>query len=57
MQANKNHIQDLQTAHDEHMSKLNAQTARLGRAEDKFKESEGILKAVQDRLLKVNSAS
>ncbi|RDL37240.1 ARM repeat-containing protein [Venustampulla echinocandica] len=38
--ANKNHLQDLQTAHDEYTANQKEQTARLQRAEEKAKEAE-----------------
>jgi chromosome segregation ATPase len=38
LQANKNHIQDLQTAHDEYTSKLNEQAAHLKLAAEKETE-------------------
>ena len=40
MQANKNHVQDLQTAHDEYSTNLMEQAARLQRADEKAKEFE-----------------
>jgi chromosome segregation ATPase len=40
MQANKNHVLDLQTAHDEYTANKIAQEARLQRAEEKAKEFE-----------------
>lgn len=40
MQANKNHVQDLQTAHDEYTANAGEQAARLQRAEEKAKDFE-----------------
>jgi len=39
-QANKNHVQDLQTAHDEYTASKNEQAARLQRTEEKAEEFE-----------------
>jgi len=39
-QANKNHLQDLQTAHDEYTATKTEQAARLQRAEEKAQEAE-----------------
>jgi len=39
-QANKNHVQDLQTAHEEYTTNKKQQAARVQRAEEKAKEFE-----------------
>jgi hypothetical protein len=40
VQANKNHVQDLQTAHDEYTANKAEQAARLQRAEEKARDFE-----------------
>ncbi|KAF4630488.1 hypothetical protein G7Y89_g7650 [Cudoniella acicularis] len=54
--ANKNHLQDLQTAHDEYTTNKNEQAARLQRAEEKAKEAEERIKAATERAAKAESA-
>jgi hypothetical protein len=54
IKANKNHVQDLQTAHHEYSAELSTLTARLGRAEDRAKDAETGLKAAQQKAIKVS---
>ena len=54
IKANKNHLQDLKTAHQEYSTELTALTARLERAEDRAKDSEIGLKAAQQKAIKVS---
>ena len=56
LQANKDHVQDLQTAHDEYTAKQTEQAARLQRAEEKAKEAESRAKVVTDRAMKMEEA-
>lgn len=53
LQANKNHVQDLQTAHDEYTTNLNEQAARLKLAEEKSKEFEARSDVLNARVKKV----
>jgi len=54
--ANKNHVQDLQTAHDEYTANKNEQAARLQRAEEKAKEFESRSEAATAKAIKAESA-
>ncbi|KAG0651473.1 Intracellular transport USO1 [Hyphodiscus hymeniophilus] len=54
--ANKNHVQDLQTAHDEYTAKQTEQTARLRRAEEKAEEADVRSKAATERATKAEQA-
>lgn len=54
MKANKNHMQDLRTAHHEYTTELNALTARLERAEDRAKDAEAGLQMARQKALKVS---
>jgi chromosome segregation ATPase len=56
VQANKNHVQDLQTAHDEYTANLVEQAARLKRAEEKAKEAEARSIAASERATKAEEA-
>ena len=56
LQANKNHVQDLQTAHDEYTANLNEQAARLQRAEEKAKEAEARSEVATDKAAKAEQA-
>lgn len=55
--ANKNHLQDLKTAHDDYSTELSALTARLQRAEDRVKDSETALEIAQQKAIKVSGLS
>jgi chromosome segregation ATPase len=52
LQANKNHVQDLRTAHDEYTANQTEQAARLQRAQEKAKEAEARSIAATDRATK-----
>ncbi|KAI9746168.1 MAG: hypothetical protein M1818_000849 [Claussenomyces sp. TS43310] len=52
--ANKDHMQDLKTAHNEYTLKLESQTARLSRAEDKSKELEASSKRAHEESVKAD---
>ncbi|ESZ95065.1 hypothetical protein SBOR_4520 [Sclerotinia borealis F-4128] len=54
--ANKNHVQDLQTAHDEYMASKIEQDARSKRAEEKAKETEERTSTVHDQMAKAEVA-
>ncbi|KAG9237074.1 p115 like vesicle tethering protein [Amylocarpus encephaloides] len=54
--ANKNHLQDLQTAHDEYTANKTEQAARLQRAEEKAKEAEDRSEKNNTRATKAESA-
>lgn len=54
IKANKNHLQDLKTAHHEYSTELSALTARLERAEDRAKDAETELKVAQQKAIKVS---
>jgi hypothetical protein len=54
--ANKNHLQDLQTAHDEFSSQLQAQALRLQRADERAKDSETQEKLAHERISKVRQS-
>lgn len=54
IKANKNHLQDLKTAHHEYSTELSALTARLERAEDRAKDAETGLKVAQQKAIKVS---
>jgi chromosome segregation ATPase len=56
IQANKNHVQDLQTAHEEYTTSKAELEARLKRAEEKSKESEQRASTAHDRLATAESA-
>lgn len=51
--ANKNHLQDLQTAHYEYSSELSGLRSSLERAESRAKDAEGSGKAALQRAFKV----
>lgn len=51
-QANKNHVQDLQTAHEEYTVNRTELAARLQRAEEKAEEAEARSQAASDRAAK-----
>ena len=55
-QANKNHIQDLQTAHEEYISNSKDQAARLQRAEEKVKELEARTHTASQRAFKAEAS-
>jgi intracellular protein transport protein USO1 len=55
--ANKNHLQDLKTAHHDYSTELTALTARLQRAEDRVKDAETALKVAQQKAIKVSDSS
>jgi intracellular protein transport protein USO1 len=52
VQANKNHVQDLQTAHDEYTANASEQAARLQRAEEKAKDFELRSEIVNEKVRK-----
>ncbi|KAA8565890.1 hypothetical protein EYC84_009703 [Monilinia fructicola] len=54
--ANKNHVQDLQTAHDEYTASKAEQDARLKRAEENAKEAEERAGTVHDKITKMETA-
>jgi intracellular protein transport protein USO1 len=56
LQANKNHVQDLQTAHDEYTTTLNEQAARLKLAEEKAKEFEARSDTLNKRVAKAEKS-
>jgi chromosome segregation ATPase len=56
LQANKNHVQDLQTAHDEYTANLSEQAARLKLAEEKVKEFEARSDTLSARLSKAEKS-
>ncbi|KFY72150.1 hypothetical protein V498_10108, partial [Pseudogymnoascus sp. VKM F-4517 (FW-2822)] len=53
--AGKDHLQDLQTAHDEYSSQLEEQVLRMQRAEDKTRDLESSERAAHERTLKAES--
>ncbi|KAJ8063233.1 hypothetical protein OCU04_008467 [Sclerotinia nivalis] len=53
--SNKNHVQDLQTAHDEYMANKAEQDARLKRAEEKAKELEEKASTAHNKIAKVEA--
>ncbi|KFZ06858.1 hypothetical protein V501_07032 [Pseudogymnoascus sp. VKM F-4519 (FW-2642)] len=53
--ASKDHLQDLQTAHDEYSSQLEEQVLRVQRAEDKTRDLESSEKSAHERTLKAES--
>ncbi|TAQ89304.1 hypothetical protein B7494_g2378 [Chlorociboria aeruginascens] len=53
--ANKNHVQDLQTAHEEYTNSQKEQAARLQRAEEKAKEAEDRASTAHDRYMKAEA--
>src|SRR6266536_3540922 len=55
--ANKNHIKDLQTAHDEYTANQSEQTARLQRAEEKSKEFESRSTAANEKAEKAEASA
>lgn len=54
--ANKNHIQDLQTAHEEYTAVKTEQEARLKRAEDKSQEAEDRSKTASEKAAKAEGS-
>ncbi|TVY85418.1 Intracellular protein transport protein USO1 [Lachnellula suecica] len=54
--ANKNHLQDLQTAHDEYTATKTEQSARLQRAEEKANEAEDRSQIATEKATKAESA-
>ncbi len=52
LQANKDHVQDLQTAHNEYTANLTELAARLQRAEEKAKDAEARCGAAIERATK-----
>jgi intracellular protein transport protein USO1 len=54
--ANKNHLQDLKTAHDDYSAELSALAARLQRAEDRAKDAETLLKVAQQKGIEVSDS-
>ncbi len=54
--ANKNHIKDLQTAHDEYTANQSQQAARLQRAEEKSKEFESRSTAANEKAEKAEAS-
>jgi seryl-tRNA synthetase len=56
LQANKNHVQDLQTAHNEYTADRTEQAARLQRAEEKAKEAEARSNAAIERAVKAENS-
>jgi len=54
--ANKNHLQDLQTAHDEYTANKAEQSARLQRAEEKAKEAEDRSETSAEKAAKAEDA-
>jgi len=54
IKANKNHLQDLKTAHYEYSTELSALNARLKRAEDRAEDAETGLRAAQQKAIKVS---
>jgi chromosome segregation ATPase len=56
LQANKNHVQDLQTAHDEYTANFNEQAARLKLAEEKAKEFEARIDVLSARAAKAEKS-
>jgi chromosome segregation ATPase len=56
LQANKNHVQDLQTAHGEYTTSLNEQAARLKLAEEKAKEFEARSDMLNSRVAKAEKS-
>lgn len=55
--ANKNHLQDLKTAHHDYSAELTALTARLQRAEDRAKDAETRLTVAREKAVKVSDSS
>ncbi|EPE25749.1 ARM repeat-containing protein [Glarea lozoyensis ATCC 20868] len=55
--ANKNHLQDLKTAHDEYMTKQTEQAARLKRAEEKLAEANERAEAARIKAEKSETAA
>ncbi|ETN41060.1 uncharacterized protein HMPREF1541_02995 [Cyphellophora europaea CBS 101466] len=54
--AEKNHLQDLQTANDEHTAKLSAMEGRLKRAEQREKEASAELKTLSKKVEEVEES-
>jgi chromosome segregation ATPase len=57
LQANKNHVQDLQTAHSEYTTTLNEQAARLKLAEEEAKEFEARSDTLNTRVRKAEKSA
>ena len=56
LQANKNHVQDLQTAYDEYTASQTGQATRLQRAEEKANEAEERSKDASEKAAKLATA-